>query len=184
MSKSRARIYAERGVNTAWLDSVPVSFNAWNVTNPFTFGRDSVDGITIGYDESRKETPDETPDEKPKEKQGRWKGPRDLPLPLEAFLYHDVETRPAFLDLAQTNWLVSKKGGQYNLLGNNCFWFAFSSMKDHGLKHTSPPKKVYFDIGGGSGRLRDLYSYHITRRYKEYYRVIDYSNHNPTQLSS
>ncbi|GES56874.1 TPR like protein [Aspergillus terreus] len=44
-------------------------------------------------------------------------------------------------------------------------------MKDWGTKHKGPKKTVYFDIGGkGGGGLRDLYSFHTTRRYKEYYR--------------
>lgn len=177
-SKERARIYAERGTDKEMSEVVP-----WAAIghNPFTFGRDSVDGITIGYNESKGiKFPPNKGEDKPKEENpkpiipGRWGGHRDLPLPLEAFLYPDAETRPPFLDLAQTIGLVSNKGGQYNLLGHNCFWFAYTSMKDHGLKHEVPPKKVYYTFGGGTGRLRDLYSYHYTRKYKEYYRVTDY----------
>ncbi|KAK5806417.1 hypothetical protein VI817_000675 [Penicillium citrinum] len=173
-SKERARIYAERGTDKEMSEVVP-----WAAIghNPFTFGRDSVDGITIGYNESKGiKFPPNKGEDKPKEENpkpiipGRWGGHRDLPLPLEAFLYPDAETRPPFLDLAQTIGLVSNKGGQYNLLGHNCFWFAYTSMKDHGLKHEVPPKKVYYTFGGGTGRLRDLYSYHYTRKYKEYYR--------------
>ncbi|KAJ5291730.1 hypothetical protein N7478_000981 [Penicillium angulare] len=40
-------------------------------------------------------------------------------------------------------------------------------MKDHGLKHKIPPKKVYNNWGGGTGRIKDLYSYHYTLKYKE-----------------
>ncbi|KAL1860950.1 hypothetical protein Plec18170_001464 [Paecilomyces lecythidis] len=174
VSKERTRIYAERGVHKDSVEVVPIS--ALKV-NPFTFGRDRVDGLTVGYNESKGiKFPPGKEEEGPKEVKpdkivlGRWGGPRDLPLPLEAFFYPDAETRPTFLDLAQTIGLVSKKGGEYNLLGHNCFWFAYTSMKDHGLKHKAPPKKVYYTFGGGTGRLRDLYSYHYTRKYKEYYR--------------
>ncbi|KAJ5599528.1 hypothetical protein N7450_000595 [Penicillium hetheringtonii] len=49
-SKERARIYAERGTDKEMSEVVP-----WAAIghNPFTFGRDSVDGITIGYNESK-----------------------------------------------------------------------------------------------------------------------------------
>ncbi|KAJ5242966.1 uncharacterized protein N7469_001293 [Penicillium citrinum] len=77
-SKERARIYAERGTDKEMSEVVP-----WAAIghNPFTFGRDSVDGITIGYNESKGiKFPPNKGEDKPKEENpkpiipGRWGG--------------------------------------------------------------------------------------------------------------
>lgn len=166
VTQNRARIYAERGVSKSSIHTIAIAATGPSGFNPITFGRDSVDGVTIGFNEDGD--------------CGRWGGKKDLPLPLEAFLYTDE--KPKFVSLAETIALVSKKGGTYNLLGNNCYWFAYTTMKDHGTKNNGAPKKVYAKIGGGTGRVRDLYSYHITRRYKEYYRVGSHSHRSSIYL--
>jgi hypothetical protein len=45
LSNERARVYAERGVPKSSIDVIATS------VNPITLGRDSVDGVTIGFDE-------------------------------------------------------------------------------------------------------------------------------------
>ncbi|OKP09804.1 hypothetical protein PENSUB_4805 [Penicillium subrubescens] len=150
LSNERARVYAERGVPKSSIDAI-----ATGVT-PITFGRESVDGVTIGFDE--------------KGEKGRWNGPHDLPLPLESYIY--TAKKPSFISLAETISWVSKKGGSYKPIGNNCYWFAYTAMNDYGEKNKGTPKTVYATIGGrGGGGLRDIISYHKFRLRKEYYRV-------------
>lgn len=150
MSNERACVYAERGVPKSSIDVIAMS------VNPITFGSDSVDGVTIGFDEQGEK--------------GRWNGAHDLPPPLESYIY--TAKKPSFISLAETISRASQKGGTYKPIGNNCHWFAYTVMNDYGEKNKGTLKMVYATIGGrGGGGLRDIILYNKARLRNKYYRV-------------
>jgi len=100
-----------------------------------------IDNLVVGRDESI----------------GRqWK---EIPLPLFTVIYDEPAKQPSVFDVAHILAITSTVGGAYNFLGNNCFWFSYTSFESLRLKFPGKLKNWNNrdDLGGkGGGGIEDL----------------------------
>ena len=106
----------------------------------------------------------------------------DLPLPISSLTFGGKgggiteRRKPSVIEIAKVLSDVSDKGGAYNLKGNNCFWFAFTSFAVVQACFTGDAKVWQWVNpggrgGGGVSLVKDVWSLGFSTLFKFAFKV-------------
>ena len=97
----------------------------------------------------------------------------ELPLPLTTLIF-DRGSRPGIVRISEVLREISRVGGGYNLLGNNCFWFAATTYRTVKAMFLGTEKKWSWINAGGDGgsTLKGAYGLGFSTLFKFAFKVL------------